>query len=66
MSDEQLQNIFNSTIHNSRRGTNGEKGSGLGLHLCKEFIEKNNGELKIESLPHQGTTFHLFFKVVED
>lgn len=37
-------------------GTSGEKGSGLGLILCKEFIEKNNGKLSIESRLNEGTT----------
>ncbi|KHD36700.1 ATPase [Clostridium acetobutylicum] len=37
-------------------GTSGEKGSGLGLILCKEFIEKNNGKLSIESKLNEGTT----------
>ncbi len=38
-------------------GTNNEKGLGLGLRLCKEFIEKNNGHLAVHSEPGIGTTF---------
>ncbi len=38
-------------------GTNNEKGLGLGLRLCKEFIEKNNGRLAVHSEPGIGTTF---------
>lgn len=41
----------------TRYGTAGEKGSGLGLMLCREFIEKNNGTMMIESIPHQGSRF---------
>lgn len=39
----------------SSTGTEGETGSGFGLILCKEFIEKNNGELTIESEKEKGT-----------
>jgi len=38
-------------------GTNNEMGTGLGLALCKEFIEKNNGQLMIESEPGVGSSF---------
>ncbi|SKC81621.1 sensor histidine kinase [Ohtaekwangia koreensis] len=41
----------------TKYGTSGEKGSGLGLMLCREFIEKNGGVLTIESQPGIGSTF---------
>jgi signal transduction histidine kinase len=41
----------------TRYGTAGEKGSGLGLMLCREFIEKNKGVLTIESMPGKGSKF---------
>jgi signal transduction histidine kinase len=40
-------------------GTAGEHGTGLGLPLCQDLIEKNNGTLHIESLPKQGTTVRI-------
>ncbi|HEX2900679.1 MAG TPA: ATP-binding protein, partial [Bacteroidia bacterium] len=38
-------------------GTANEKGSGLGLRLCKEFLLKNNGKLWLEQNPEKGSTF---------
>ena len=40
-------------------GTNFEKGTGLGLHLCNELIEKNGGEIWAESSPGKGSSFCL-------
>ncbi|MEP7166047.1 MAG: ATP-binding protein [Ferruginibacter sp.] len=41
----------------SRRGTEKEKGTGLGLLISKEFIEKNRGQLQIKSEPGKGSVF---------
>ncbi len=42
----------------TRVGTNGEDGTWLGLILCKEFVEKNSGEIWLESKLNQGSTFY--------
>jgi len=48
--------IFSSTTH-TLRGTSNEKGSGLGLNLCKEFVEEHGGKIWFESEVDKGTTF---------
>lgn len=57
MSDDQIQRLFVSEEHLSTKGTANEIGTGLGLSLCREFIEQNNGELLVSSIKDQGTTF---------
>jgi signal transduction histidine kinase len=56
MSSEQLQKINNNEVFKSATGTSGEKGSGLGLQLVKDFVEKNGGRFYIESKEKFGTT----------
>jgi signal transduction histidine kinase len=58
MSEELVGNIFKIDKSTSRKGTNGERGTGLGLILCKEFITKNKGDIWVESKPEQGSTFY--------
>jgi PAS domain S-box-containing protein len=55
---ESLGDLFKIGVKTSQAGTAGEKGTGLGLILCKEFIEKNKGKIWVESQPGQGSTFH--------
>ncbi len=53
----QLKRLFAEQQIFTTKGTAGEKGTGLGLLLCKEFIEKNGGTLSVESQLGKGTSF---------
>lgn len=57
LSEFDLSNIF-SFEAKSTHGTAQEKGTGLGLILCKEFIEKSGGRIWVTSTPHKGSTFN--------
>ncbi|MFH0733397.1 MAG: PAS domain-containing sensor histidine kinase [bacterium] len=52
-----LEKLFNSDIHHTTLGTSNEKGSGLGLVICKELVEKNGGRISVRSAPEAGSTF---------
>jgi signal transduction histidine kinase len=60
ISPENLQYIFQYPI--SQNGTKGEKGTGIGLSLAKELIEKNGGSIEIKSVLNKGTEVCLNFK----
>lgn len=56
MSNEMLANLFAVSREKLQFGTEGEKGTGLGLVLCKQFIEKHGGRIWVESRRNEGTT----------
>jgi len=57
MTEKELQNLFKIDQVYSKPGTDKEKGSGLGLVLCKEFVEKHGGEIWVESDLDTGSIF---------
>ena len=57
MSPEILAGLFTINPLHHATGTANEPGSGLGLVLCREFIEKNGGTIKVESIEEKGSTF---------
>ena len=65
MSPEMLK-ALNEGGNLSTRGTINEKGTGLGLVVCREFIEKNGGKLLIESSVGKGSSFSIFIPVKEE
>jgi PAS domain S-box-containing protein len=57
MSPELLGKLFQMNGETGHKGTEGEPGTGLGLLLCKEFVEKNGGKIHAESKERKGSTF---------
>lgn len=56
--DERIKEIFNNSHFHTTFGTAGEKGTGMGLRICKEIIEKNNGRIWVKSNVGEGSTFY--------
>jgi PAS domain S-box-containing protein len=57
LENESLENLFQINKSISKKGTANERGTGLGLLLCKEMIEKHGGKIKVESEVGKGSTF---------
>jgi PAS domain S-box-containing protein len=58
MGNEILDNLFRIDAKSSHKGTEGEPGTGLGLLLCKDFIEKHSGKIWAESEVGKGSVFY--------
>ena len=56
---EKQDSLFHLVNKQSAPGTNSEPGTGLGLIICKEFVDRNNGTIKIESEVGKGTTVRI-------
>lgn len=61
-----LEKIFRVDTDLTTPGTQREKGSGLGLLLCKEFVELHGGEITVESEPGKGSTFYFWVPQVSE
>ena len=61
MNEEKVANLFKINKTESTYGTNREKGSGLGLLLCDEFLKLNRCKLSVTSKEGEGTTFTIVF-----
>ena len=57
MDQESIDKLFRIDVKYRKAGTAGEQGTGLGLLLCKELIEKNGGKIWVESAPGKGSRF---------
>lgn len=62
MSPAEIDKLFQTETHFTKRGTGNEKGMGLGLLLAKEFVESNGGEILVASELGKGTTFKIILK----
>ncbi len=62
---ENLEKLFDLGTNISTKGTFNEKGTGLGLILCKEFVEINKGKIWAESVYGNGSTFHFTVPVFD-
>lgn len=58
MSMEVQEKLFRIDVHHTSLGTNEEKGTGLGLIICKEFVEANGGKIWVESKESKGSQFY--------
>ena len=65
MGSEMLKNLFSLDVNSKRPGIDGEHSTGLGLLLCKEFVERHGGEIKVESQEKKGTRFRFTIPINE-
>jgi signal transduction histidine kinase len=66
ISPEDADKLFRIDQHHSSEGTEEEQGTGLGLVLCKEMIEKHDGRIWVESVLGEGSTFRFTLPCVPE
>ena len=66
MSQDKVDNLFDTKSLYTTKGTANEKGTGLGLKLCKEFVEKMGGKILVEIKEGEGSIFKFTVNKAED
>lgn len=66
INEEDQSKLFRTDFHLTKPGTFKEEGTGLGLILCKEFVEKNGGKIWVESKQNQGTEFKFTLQAINE
>ncbi len=66
ISEEDQAKLFHTATHFSKYGTNNEEGSGLGLLLCQDFAIKNGGNVYLESVLGEGSTFSFIVPIANE
>ena len=61
--EDKLANLFSVDKNSTTSGTDGETGTGLGLVICQEFIEKNGSEISVSSKLGSGSVFSFFLPI---
>jgi signal transduction histidine kinase len=65
ISADDIGKLFDISSNFSTKGTNEEQGTGLGLSLCKEFVEKHNGKVWVKSEPAKGSVFTISLPLIQ-
>jgi len=65
MTQDEMDKLFYLNTHFSYSGTSGEKGTGIGLLLCKELVELNGSKLKVRSIPGKGSMFYFNLPLIK-
>ena len=66
ISEPDLKKLFSLASQSVSKGTGGERGTGLGLIICKEFVEKNGSKLIVKSVPDEGSSFSFYLQAGQD
>ncbi len=65
MTEEENNMLFRMDVQHTTLGTDKEQGTGMGLILCKDMIEKNNGKIWVESNEGKGSKFHFTVPIIK-